>query len=152
MDDEHSKYEEAATIRFHYNQALEEACKLYYESEEVAAHLSLEIFRLENLKSTSEPEERERLERLSEKEGVFSRTKETLRFILDKLHELARDRDRFVSDIYTSTQIIDVESELDNLTPWLQDLWTEVGSRADTAKLDAKIASEISRVKAPSLR
>lgn len=147
MTSEYSKYEEAAIIRSHYNEAVQEACKLYYESEEVAAYLALEIFRLDNLNCASEAEEKDRFERLSEKQEILSRTKETMRFILDKLHELARDRDKFVSDIYTSSQIVDLESKLSDLTPWLQDLLVEVQSRAETAKLNAKITSEISKAK-----
>ena len=70
MTDEHSKFEETAVIRSHYNEAINEACNIYYESEEIAAYLVLEIFRLENLKSTSGSEENERLERISEKMEV----------------------------------------------------------------------------------
>jgi hypothetical protein len=147
MSDEHSKYEEAALIRSHYNDAIEGTRTIYQESEEVAAYLCLEIFRLENLKCSSQSEETERLERISEKAEMLSRTKETMRFILDKLHELARDRDKFVSDIYTSTKIIDLESKLRDLTPWLEDLLTEVKSRAETAKVDAKIKSEFSKAR-----
>ncbi len=147
MTDEHSKFEETAVIRSHYNEAINEACSIYYESEEIAAYLVLEIFRLENLKSTSESEEGERLERISEKTEVLSRTKETMRFILDKLHQLARDREKFISDIYTSTKIVDLESKLGDLTPWLKDLLTEVQARTESAKLDAKVTSEISKAK-----
>ena len=70
-----------------------------------------------------------------------------MRFILDRLHELARDRDKFVSDIYTSTRIVDLESKLSNLTPWLEDLLTEVESRAEAAKLNARVTSEIARTR-----
>jgi hypothetical protein len=147
MTSDYSKYEEAAIIRSHYNEAVQEAYKLYYESEEVAAYLALEVFRLENLSCASESEENERLERIIEKQEVLSRTKETMHFILDKLHALARDRDKFVSDIYTSSKIVDLESKLSDLTPWLQDLLVEVQSRAETAKLNAKITSEIGKAK-----
>lgn len=147
MTDEHSKYEETAAIRSYYGEAINQACSIYYESEEVAAYLVLEIFRLENLKCTSESEEKERLERISEKTEILARTKETMRFILDKIHKLARDRDKFISDIYTSTKIVDLESKLGDLTPWLNDLLTEVQDRAESAKLDAKITSEISKAK-----
>jgi hypothetical protein len=147
MTSDYSKYEEAAIIRSHYNEAVQETYKLYYESEEVAAYLALEIFRLENLICTSETEEDERLTRLKEKQEILSRTKETMHFILDKLHTLARDRDKFISDIYTSNKIVDLESRLSDLTPWLQDLLIEVQSRAETAKLNAKITSEICKAK-----
>jgi hypothetical protein len=147
MSDEHSKYEEAALIRSHYNEAIKETCAIYHESEEVAAYLCLEVFRLENLKCPSQSEETDRLERISEKTEMLSRTKDTMRFILDKLHELARDRDKFVSDIYTSTKIIDLESKLSDLTPWFKELLTEVQSRADAAKVEAKITSEFSKAK-----
>ena len=70
-----------------------------------------------------------------------------MRFILDKLHQLARDREKFISDIYTSTKIVDLESKLGDLTPWLKDLLTEVQSRTESAKLDAKVTSEISKAK-----
>jgi len=147
MDRESAKYEEAAMIRSHYNEAIAEAYKVYYESEEIAAYLVLEIFRLQNLKCESESEEEDRSERLSEKTGILARTKQTMRFILDRLHELARDRDKFVSDIYTSTRIVDLESKLSNLTPWLEDLLTEVESRAEAAKLNARVTSEIARTR-----
>jgi hypothetical protein len=147
MTSDYSKYEEAAIIRSHYNEAVQEAYKLYYESEEVAAYLALEVLRLKNLSCASEPEENERLERLTEKQDVLSRTKETMHFILDKLHNLARGRDKFISDIYTSSKIVDLESRLSDLTPWLQDLLVEVQSRAETAKLNAKITSEICKAK-----
>jgi len=147
MDRESAKYEEAAMIRSHYNEAIAEAYKVYYESEEIAAYLVLEIFRLQNLKCESESEEKDRSERLSEKTGILARTKQTMRFILDRLHELARDRDKFVSDIYTSTRIVDLESKLSNLTPWLEDLLTEVESRAEAAKLNARVTSEIARTR-----
>lgn len=147
METDYSKYEEAAIIRAHYNEAVQEAYKLYYESEEIASYLALEVFRLQNMKCASESEEKERSERIAEKTEILSRTKETMHFILDKLHELARDRDRFVSDIYTSNQIVDVESRLSDLTPWLQDLMFEVRSRAETAKLNARIAAEMSKIK-----
>jgi hypothetical protein len=147
MKPEYSKYQELATIRSHYREAVTEACRIYYGAEEVAAYLVLEIFRLKNLKCTSEPEEEERQERLSEKKEILAQTKETMYFVLEKLHELARDRDKFISDIYTSAQIVDLESKLGDLAPWLKDLSTEVESRVKTAKLDAKVASEISRAK-----
>jgi hypothetical protein len=147
MDRESAKYEEAARIRSHYNEAISEAYKVYYESEEIAAYLVLEIFRLQNLRCESESEEIDRSERLSEKTGVLDRTKQTMHFILDRLHEWARDRDNFVSDIYTSTRIVDLESKLSNLTPWLDDLLIEVERKAEAAKLDAKITSEIARAR-----
>jgi hypothetical protein len=147
MSDENSKYEEAALIRSHYNEAIKATRTIYHESEEVAAYLCLEIFRLENLKCSSQSEETERLERMSEKTEMLSRTKDTMRFILDKLHELARDRDKFVSDIYTSTKIVDLESKLSDLTPWFKELLTEVQSRADAAKVEAKITSEFSKAR-----
>ncbi len=147
MDDDHAKYEEAALIRSHYNKAISQVYKIYHDSEEIAAYLVLEVFRLENWKCESDEEEQERLERLSEKMGILARTKEAMHFVLNRLHELARDRDRFISDIYTSIKIVDLESRLGDLTPWLTDLQMEVQSRAETAKLNAKISSEISRAK-----
>jgi len=56
-------------------------------------------------------------------------------------------KDKFVSDIYTSTRIVGLESKLSNLTPWPDDLLTEVESRAEAAKLNAKITSEIARTR-----
>ena len=147
MDHEHAKYEEAALIRSHYNRAINQVYRLYYDSEEIAAHLVLEVFRLENWKCASQKDEEIRDERLDEKRSILFRTKEAMHFILDKLEELARDRDRFISDIYTSTKIVDMESRLGDLTPWLSDLQIEVQSRAETAKLNAKISTEISRAK-----
>lgn len=145
MDMDRSQLEEAAVIRSCYNEAMAEAYMIYYESEEIAAHLVMEIFRLENLKCESESEDAARLERIEEKSEILLRTKESMRFVLSKLHELAGERDKFISDIYTSTRIVDLETRLSNLTPWLKDLSVEVQSRAETAKLNAKITSEISK-------
>ncbi len=145
MRNDRSQLEEAAKIRSYYSEAIVEAYNIYYESEEIAAHLILEVFRLENVKCASETEETARLERIAEKSEILSRTKENLRFILERLHELAGERDKCISDIYTSTRIVDIESRISNLTPWLNDLSMEVQSRAETAKLTAKITSEISK-------
>jgi hypothetical protein len=147
MDNDHAKYEEAALIRSHYNRAISQVYQIYYDSEEIAAHLVLEVYRLENWTCESEKEKQDRRERLDEKVEILFRTKEAMHFILNRLQELARDRDRFVSDIYTSTKIADVESRLGDLTPWLMDLQMEVQGRAETAKLNAKISSEIARAK-----
>ncbi len=132
MSSDRTQLEEAALIRSYYKEAMAEVYNIYYESEEIAAHLALEIFRLENLKCVSGEEEAERLERLTEKWEILARTKENMRFILDRLHELASERDKFISDIYTSTKIVDIESRLSDLTPWLKDLSMEVQSRAET--------------------
>ena len=126
MDNDHAKYEEAALIRSHYNGAISQVYQIYYDSEEIAAHLVLEVYRLENWTCESEKEEQDRRERLDEKVEILFRTKEAMHFILNRLQELARDRDRFISDIYTSTKIADVESRLGDLTPWLRDLQMEV--------------------------
>ncbi|MFH0824434.1 MAG: hypothetical protein V2B18_16900 [Pseudomonadota bacterium] len=140
-----SKLEEAALIRSHFKTAIEQAYEVYCESEEIAAYARLEIFRLLNLKPGSDSEENARLERIEEKTEVLTRTKENMFFILDKIRELARDRDKYISDIYMSKKIIDLQERLGNLTPWLKDLSIDVQSRAETAKLNAKISSEIGR-------
>jgi len=145
MANDRMQLQEAAQLRSSYNEAAAEAYRIYYESEEIAAHLVLEIYRLQNLKCVSESEEVLRVERIAEKSDVLSRTKENMRFILEKLHELAGERDKFISDIYTSTRIVDIESRLSDLTPWLNDLSAEVQSRAETAKLNARIISEIAK-------
>ena len=82
----------AALIRSHYHKAISQVYKIYHDSEEIAAYLVPEVFRLENGKCESDVEEQERLERLAEKTGVRSRTKEAMHFVHSRLHELARDR------------------------------------------------------------
>lgn len=140
-----AKLQEAAFIRARYNEAIDAAYSLYCDTEEVAAYAVLEIGRLEKLKSSSEEEEQERLERLVEKQTILSTTKEHLNFILDNIQELARERDKYISDIYMSHRIMDLEEKLTNLTPWIKDLSAEIEDRATAAKLNAKISSEIAR-------
>jgi len=118
---------------------------VYCDTEEIAAYAALEVWRLQNLSCASADEERERSERLAEKEEILSVTKENLNFILDKIRGLARERDKFISDIYMSHGIVDLQEKLSDLTPWIEDLSTEIQSRAEAAKLNAKITSEIAR-------
>jgi hypothetical protein len=145
MKTEPSKIEEASLIRLHYTTAIEQAYELYCESEEIAAYAVLELYRLENFESTSDEEREECLERKAEKSEVLSRTKENMYFILEKIRQLSRDREKYIADIYMSKKIVDLEERLNDLTPWLTDLSLEVQSRAETAKLNAKISSEITR-------
>ena len=146
MSKDDPKLQEAALIRSSFNEAIQEAYRVYCGCEEVAAYAVLEIFRLENRSRVSETEDRDSLERLKEKNEVLFRTKENMHFVLDKIHELARDRDRFIADIYMSRRIVDLEEKLNNLTPWIQDLSYETHGKAEAAKLYAKITSEISAV------
>jgi len=137
--------EEAALIRSSYKEAIDAAYRVYCDTEEIAAYAALEVWRLQNLSCASADEERERSERLAEKEEILSVTKENLNFILDKIRGLARERDKFISDIYMSHGIVDLQEKLSDLTPWIEDLSTEIQSRAEAAKLNAKITSEIAR-------
>jgi hypothetical protein len=146
MPRDDAKLEEAALIRSRFNEAIQEAYIVYCGCEEVAAYAVLEIFRLENMSNLSHSEDSDRLERLKEKTEVLARTKDNMHFILDKIHGLARDRDRYIADIYMSRRIVDLEEKLSNLTPWIQDLSTETQDKAEAAKLYAKITSEISAV------
>jgi len=141
-----TKLEEASLIRARYNEAINAAYLLLYcDTEEVAAYAVLEIARLQHLSPGSEKEERELQERLAEKQEVLSTTKENLNFILDKIQELARERAKYISDIYMSRRIVDLEEKLTDLTPWIEELSTEIEDRANAAKLNAKISSEIAR-------
>jgi uncharacterized coiled-coil protein SlyX len=140
-----AKIEEAAFIRSCYKEAIDAAYRVYCDTEEIAAYAALEIWRLHNLSCTSSEEERECSERIAEKQEILNTTKENLNFILDKIRDLARGRDKFISDIYMSHGIIDLEEKLADLTPWIEELSTEIRSRADAAKLHAKITSEIAR-------
>jgi len=137
--------EEAALIRSAYKEAIDAAYRVYCDTEEIAAYAALEVWRLQNLSCVSADEERECSERLAEKQEILNTTKENLNFILDKIRDLARERDKFISDIYMSHGIIDLQEKLSDLTPWIEDLSTEIQSRADAAKLNAKITSEIAR-------
>jgi len=137
--------EEAALIRSSYKEAIDAVYRVYCDTEEIAAYAALEVWRLQNLSCASADEERERSERLAEKEEILSVTKENLNFILDKIRGLARERDKFISDIYMSHGIVDLQEKLSDLTPWIEDLSTEIQSRAEAAKLNAKITSEIAR-------
>ncbi|HTY22642.1 MAG TPA: hypothetical protein VMC85_05900 [Desulfomonilaceae bacterium] len=140
-----TKLEEAGLIRARYNEAIKAAYLLYCDTEEVAAYAVLEIARLQHLSPSSEKEEQELQERLAEKQEVLSTTKENLNFILDKIQELARERAKYISDIYMSRRIVDLEEKLTDLTPWIEELSTEIEDRANAAKLNAKISSEIAR-------
>jgi hypothetical protein len=140
-----AKLEEAAVIRARYKDAIDAAYGLYCDSEEVAAYAVLEIRRLQSLMSGAEGEDQESLERLAEKKEILLRTKENLNFILDKIRELVRERDKYISDIYLSHRIMDLEEKLADLTPWMKDLSAETQDRADAARLNAKISSEIAR-------
>jgi hypothetical protein len=142
-----SKLEEAALIRTRYNHAIEEAYRVYCDFEEIAAYAVLEVFRLSKMSFFSEKEEIERTNRIDEKGAILVNIKKNLHFILDRIHELAKDRDKYISDIYMSKKIIDLEEKLNNLTPWLQDLTYEMKGKAEAAKLYAKITTEVLSVK-----
>ncbi|MBI4964148.1 MAG: hypothetical protein HY913_12785 [Desulfomonile tiedjei] len=140
-----AKLEEAALIRSCYNEAIHSAYQLYCDTEEIAANALLEVWRLQKLSSASSEEERDRLDRIEEKQEILVATKQNLHFILAKIRDLARERDKFISDIYMSHGIIDLEEKLADLTPWIEDLSTEIRGRANAARLNAKISSEIAR-------
>ncbi len=146
MPNDSSKYEEAAFIRGRFNDAIQQAYAVYCESEEIAAYATLELFRLENARPLSKEESQDDLDRFQEKSEALDQTKKNMFFILEKIHELARDRDKYVSDIYMSTKILDIEHKLEDLTPWIEELRSETKSQAESAKMDAKITAEIAEV------
>ncbi len=145
MTQDAAKLEEAAFIRSRYKEAIDAAYGVYCDTEEIGAYAALEVWRLQNLSCASADEERERDERVAEKKGILAGIKENLNFILDKIRDLARERDAVISDIYMSHGIIDLQEKLADLTPWIEDLSAEIRSRADAAKLNAKVTSEIAK-------
>jgi hypothetical protein len=129
--------EQASEIRARYNRALGNSYRIYCESEDVAAFLSLEIRRLS--KSLDEKDQ----DKLREKQELVSRVKDNMLFILDKMSVLSKEKNEFLSDLYTSSKIVDLEDQLTDLTPWLDDLSQDVELQAHEARMNAKITSEI---------
>ncbi len=146
------KLKDAATIRARFKEAIDVAFKVYCECEQVAAYAILEVSRLEKMRCANDKEEFDRDCRIKEKAEVLDSAKRNLRLVLDRIHILAMDRDKTISDIYVSSKIMDIEDKLAGLTPWLQDLSDEMRGKAESAKLYAKLTSEIMSVSKPDLK
>jgi hypothetical protein len=140
MDQETTRTIQATELRNKYSVAVENSYSLYCESEEIAAFLVLDICRLKN--STEEKDKR----KLKEKENLLAQVKINMNFILDKILLLSKEKNEFLSDIYTSSKIMDVENQLTDLTPWLNDLSREVESQASQALTVAKITAEVNQI------
>lgn len=137
-DLEDTRVVQATEIRKQYDSALGSTYKIFCDSEEIAAFLVLDLRRLQR---SNEEADKDKIE---EKEKLLVQVKDNMYFVLDQLASLAKQKNEYLSDIYTSSKIVDIETDLSDLTPWLSDLSRDVESQASQAKSAARITTEIS--------
>lgn len=139
------KIDDAAAIRAKFNDALHEAHVAYCDCEEVGAYLALEIHRLRTMSPQDDGETQELYERIEEKRDMLIKTKENMHFILDRVHDLSREREKCVMDVYTSARIGDLETRLSELSPRISELSADMRHRSREARLTAQVSLEIAQ-------
>jgi uncharacterized coiled-coil protein SlyX len=140
-----SKIDDAAVIRAKFNEAVNEAHVAYCDCEEVGAYLALEIHRLDTTAAHDGEEAQELDERITEKRDMLLKTKENMRFILDRIQELSREREKCVMDVYTSARIGDLETRLSELSPRIAELSADMRQRSREARVNAEVSLEVAQ-------
>jgi hypothetical protein len=132
-------------VRARFNEALQEAHAAYCAAEEVAACLALEVHRLSMMETVDAMEAQERDERAAEKRDLLGKIKENMRYILDRVQELSRERERCIMDVYAGVGIGDLENRLSELSPKIQDLASDMRDRSRDARVSAKVSLEVAQ-------
>jgi len=142
--------EEIDRIRRQYDAAIDEACLIFQDVEYIAAYLILERDRLKSLPRTDDDHELSRA--IEENEKLLAQSKEKMRFLLDKIHDLVVEKRHHTADILASEVISDLGNRLPDFVEWVGALSEEIGKHVTDIKLDAKVESEISDVRLEGLR
>lgn len=134
-------------VRRQYDDAIVETYRFYEDLEDMAAYLMLERNRLEGeLRSEAPPESDDKV-RLEETARRLSETAQRMNVLLDRIEMLLHEKRQATADVLASRQILKISDHLGDFLDWSEDLSSDIRSRVEALKSEARICSEISGIR-----
>ena len=134
-------------VRRQYDAAIVETYRFYEDLEDMAAYLMLERNRLEVESEDEDPLDSDETARLDETSKRLSETAQRMNDLLDRIELLLHEKRQATADVLASRQILKISDHLGDFLDWSEDLSSDIKSRVEALKSEARISSEISGIR-----
>jgi methyl-accepting chemotaxis protein len=134
-------------VRLRYDEALMETYRFYEDLEEMAAYLTLEQDRLDLELADREHSNDDLKARLEENNRQLSETTAQMHLLLDRIKALLHEKRQSTADVLASRQILNLSDHMGDFLDWSEEVSSDIRSRVEALKSEAKISSEISGIR-----
>ncbi len=134
-------------VRIRYDEALRETYGFYEKLEEMAAYLTLEQSRLEMALNEKDQADDDLNLRLEQNNRQLSETIEQMMLLLDRIKALLHEKRQSTADVLASRHILNLSDHMGDFLDWSEEMSSEIRSRVEALKSEAKISSEISGIR-----
>lgn len=134
-------------LRQRYDEALMETYRFYEDLEEMAAYLTLEQDRLNLELADREQSDDDLKARLEETNRQLSETTAQMHLLLDRIKALLHEKRQSTADVLASRQILNLSDHMGDFLDWSEEVSSDIRSRVEALKSEAKISSEISGIR-----
>ena len=129
------------------DEALMETYRFYEELEEMAAYLTLEQNRLDAELGDREQSDDDLKARLEETNRQLSETICQMGLLLDRIKALLHEKRQSTADVLASRQILNLSDHMGDFLDWSEEISSDIRSRVEALKPEARISSEISGIR-----
>jgi len=137
-------------VRRQYDEALLETYRFYEELEDIAAYLTLERDRLDMELGGRDQSDDDLKARLEETNRQLSETTCQMHLLLDRIKTLLHEKRQSTADVLASRQILNLNDHMGDFLDWSEEISSNIRSRVEALKSEAKISSEISGIRISS--
>jgi methyl-accepting chemotaxis protein len=134
-------------VRRRYDEALMETYRFYEDLEEMAAYLTLEQDRLNRELTDRDHSDDDLKARLEETNRQLSETTAQMHLLLDRIKALLHEKRQSTADVLASRQILNLSDHMGDFLDWSEEVSSDIRSRVESLKSEAKISSEISGIR-----
>ena len=134
-------------VRRRYDEALMETYRFYEDLEDMAAYLPLEQNRLDAESGDRDQSDDDLKARLEETNRQLSETTCQMHLLLDRIKALLHEKRQSTADVLASRQILELSDHMGDFLDWSEEVSSDIRSRVEALKSQAKISSEISGIR-----
>jgi methyl-accepting chemotaxis protein len=134
-------------VRRRYDEALMETYRFYEDLEEMAAYLTLEQDRLDAELADRDQSDDDLKARLEETNRQLSETTSQMHLLLDRIKALLHEKRQSTADVLASRQMLNLSDHMGDFLDWSEEISSDIRSRVEALKSEAKISSEISGIR-----
>ena len=134
-------------VRRRYDEALMETYRFYEDLEDMAAYLTLEQNRLDAESGDRDQSDDDLKARLEETNRQLSETTCQMHLLLDRIKALLHEKRQSTADVLASRQILELSDHMGDFLDWSEEVSSDIRSRVEALKSQAKISSEISGIR-----
>ena len=134
-------------VRRRYDEALMETYRFYEDLEDMAAYLTLEQNRLDAESGDRDESDDDLKARLEETNRQLSETTCQMHLLLDRIKALLHEKRQSTADVLASRQILELSDHMGDFLDWSEEVSSDIRSRVEALKSQAKISSEISGIR-----